>query len=82
MPCMDQVTESSDHYVLKFSGGGAKQGSRGTQGVIRCILKNVMSLQTRAREDELLLELEMVEWDVVILNETWRSSKQESWKSE
>ena len=41
--------------------------------------KNVQSLQTDAREDELLEELECFDWDVVLLNETWRSQKQERW---
>ena len=42
-----------------------------------------MSLQATAREDELFTELELdhAEWDVVLLNETWREKKEEVWKN-
>ena len=33
--------------------------------VVTCILKNVMSLETEHRENELLEELELHDWDIV-----------------
>ena len=43
--------------------------------------KNLQSIQTDEREDELLAELENLDWDIVLLNETWRSQTQERWKT-
>ena len=43
--------------------------------------KNVQSLQTEARTDELIEELQVLEWDVVFLNETWREEAQERWRT-
>ena len=44
--------------------------------------KNVQSLQTELREEELMAELRTIKWDVVLLNETWREKKQERWRTE
>ena len=44
--------------------------------------KNLQSIQTDAREGELLAELEDLDWDIVFLSETWRSERQERWKTE
>ena len=44
--------------------------------------KNVQSLQTDAREKELLEELGCFDWDIVLLNETWRSQAQERWTTD
>ena len=44
--------------------------------------KKLQSIQTVAREDELLAELENFDWDIVCLSETWRSERQERWKTE
>ena len=41
--------------------------------------KNVQSLQNQTREDELLEELKDLEWDFVVLSETWRPDRQERW---
>ena len=41
-----------------------------------------MSLQTRDREDELFADLEMTDWQVVLLNETWREKREEVWKTD
>ena len=43
---------------------------------------NLQSMQTSAREEELLAELEVLEWDIVFLNETWRAPRQERWKTQ
>ena len=37
-----------------------------------CLLNNVMSLMMEDREQQLFFELDLVEWDVVLLNRTWR----------
>ena len=34
--------------------------------VVTCILKNVMSLDTEHRENELLAEFEVHDWDIVV----------------
>ena len=36
---------------------------------------------TEDREQQLLFELEHVDWDIVMLNETWRPLKEEIWSS-
>jgi exonuclease III len=78
----------SDPADGRAVGTLAEQTERATttpdeQDRIKCILKNVMSLQTPAREEELFaeLELENAEWDIVLLNETWRAKKDEVWKT-
>lgn len=48
---------------------------------LRFILKNVMSLQCQAREEELFEELSTIEWDITFLNETWQPEKEELWRS-
>ena len=45
------------------------------------IMKNVMSLETEHRENELLAELELHDWDIVFLNETWRADVEEKWET-
>ena len=50
--------------------------------VVTCILKNVMSLETEHRENELLAELELHDWDIVFLNETWRADVEEKWETQ
>ena len=45
--------------------------------VVTCILKNVMFLDTEHRENELLEELELRDWDIIFLNETWRADVEE-----
>ena len=47
----------------------------------QCLLKNVMSLMTEDREQQLFFELELVHWDIVLINETWRPLKEEIWTS-
>ena len=44
--------------------------------------KSVQSLQTDLREEELLAELRCIQWDVLLLSETWRERKQERWRTE
>ena len=43
--------------------------------------KNLQSIQAVAREDELLAELEVFDWDILFLSETWREQQQERWKT-
>jgi hypothetical protein len=43
------------------------------------LLKNVMSILTEEREQILFRELETIQWDVVLVNETWRECKEEIW---
>ena len=40
-----------------------------------CLLKNVMSLKSEEREQLLLTELGSLQWDITVLNETWRDAK-------
>ena len=47
----------------------------------RCYFKNVMSLMTEEREQLLLEELQTIEWDIILLNETWRPAKEEIWST-
>ena len=47
----------------------------------RCLLKNVMSIMTEERERQLLHELDGISWDIILLNETWRSKVVEIWTS-
>ena len=47
--------------------------------MFRCLLKNVMSIMTEEREQQLFYELDLITWDIVLLNETWRNRKQEIW---
>ena len=56
-------------------------GELGSEVVLTILGKNVQSLQTEAREDELFSELRQVEWDVVLLSETWREKARERWKA-
>ncbi len=40
--------------------------------------KYLQSIQTEARFDELVYEVELLEhWDIIMLNETWRESSEE-----
>ena len=64
------VNDSSTSGIGVFTPDGLK---------IRCLLKNVMSLLSSERELQLLEELALVEWDVVLLNETWKGSREEIW---
>jgi hypothetical protein len=47
---------------------------------IRILLKNVQSIMTDTREEQLFEELTLIDWDVLLLNETWRSCKEEIWQ--
>ena len=49
----------------------------GIIATLRIFGKNVQSLKSDTREDELLAELECFEWDMLFLSETWRSQKKE-----
>ena len=49
---------------------------------LKIIGKNVQSLQTDNREEELLMELRSITWDVVLLSETWRAKTRERWLTE
>jgi hypothetical protein len=40
-----------------------------------------MSIMTEDREQQLFFELKLVDWDIVLLNETWRPLKEEIWTS-
>jgi hypothetical protein len=44
---------------------------------INVILKNARSLASDEKLENLLLELEATEWDIVVVNETWRLQKEE-----
>ena len=44
-------------------------------------MKNVQSIMTDEREQLLLEELSHIEWDICLLNETWREKKEEIWTS-
>ena len=70
------MTQNDFEQVLKLRGGANEHEK------LRCITKNVQSLQTPDRERELFAELRVITWDVLFLNETWRESKEEIWKSE
>ena len=48
---------------------------------LKILSKNLQSIQTDEREEELLAELDTLEWDIVFMNETWRSKTQERWKT-
>ena len=43
---------------------------------INVILKNARSLASDEKLENLLLELEATEWDIVVVNETWRLQKE------
>ena len=45
---------------------------------IRILTKNVFSIQTEERLQELMGELRLIEWDVVVLTETWRATREEN----
>ena len=44
--------------------------------------KNVQSLQTESRTEELFEELQLLSWDIVLLSETWREASHERWRTE
>ena len=44
--------------------------------------KNCRGLTNDDRIDELRLELTTTQWDIAVLNETWRREKKEYWKTE
>ena len=46
------------------------------------LAKNVQSLQTDTRENELFKELELFHWDAICLSETWREHQRELWTSQ
>ena len=46
-------------------------------GVFACYVKNVRSIQTETCFEEMTCELESMEWDAVLVNETWRGEKEE-----
>lgn len=70
----DSGTLSATAYFDEFKGDKSI--------TLQIFGKNVQSLQTNERESELFEELECFEWDIILLNETWRSMKQEKWSSE
>ena len=63
--------------VLK--GGG--QCVRQTR-LFHLLVKNCRGLGSADRFDELVEELRQEEWDMVMVNETWRTDKEEHWTTE
>ena len=64
--------EASGHQVLQLRGGGSNLLK---QFIV--IFKNVRSVQTEERLEELLVECDAIEWDVILVNETWRGQSEE-----
>lgn len=48
---------------------------------LRLLAKNVQSIQNEDRENELFAEAELLQWDLMMLSETWRKTKEEVWRS-
>eukprot|EP00973_Karenia_brevis_P057783 8039352-Karenia_brevis.AAC.1 len=46
-------------------------------GKFKCILLNARSVQTETHFQEHLTESEDCQWDLLLINETWRGAKQE-----
>ena len=46
------------------------------------IAKNVQSIQGQDRENEFSEELELFEWDIFCLSETWQGERREFWTSQ
>ena len=70
---------TDDGLSRAFSSAGSDSVA-GRSGLhFTALLKNVMSIMTEEREQILFSELEVVDWDIVLLNETWRPSKEEIW---
>ena len=62
--------------MVRAVGTPASAGACGSI-VFNIINKNVYFIQTEHRLDELIAELELFEWDVVLSTETWRADKEE-----
>ena len=45
---------------------------------LRILTKNVFSLQNDERLEELMTELREIDWDIVVITETWRDAKEEN----
>ena len=54
----------------------------GGQKILRILAKNAQSIYNDIREIELLETLDDIEWDILLMSETWRKTKQEIWKTE
>lgn len=50
--------------------------------LLEIVGKNVLSLQSVSREEELMTELRTFGWDVSALSETWCEKKLERWITE
>jgi hypothetical protein len=77
-----EAGRSIDQSVLPLRGGGnddRKDASRSqSEGccLFTCILLNVRSLQTEERLEELMQEAQGVQWDVILVNESWRQERE------
>ena len=62
-----------------FGGTGMKQLVEAPR--LHVYAKNLQSLQTQSRFDQLVLELDLLEnWDLLMLNETWRETNEEAFE--
>ena len=78
-----------EHHILRLRGGASDGGvSAGdtvdtadtpdlSTGYLNIFAKNARSLQSDERLEELLIEVDQVEWDVVLVSETWREEVEE-----
>ena len=76
-------------HILKLTGGGGSErwneaedysttyASQSTSVSFDIYVKNVRSLTTDARLEELTEEANAVSWDVILVNETWREEAEE-----
>ena len=48
---------------------------------LKCLAKNVQSIKSDLREIELFECLVDLSWDILLLNETWRTEREEIWKT-
>ena len=72
--------KSSDIVGSTFANVGRQVDEKCKQLVIYC--KNVQSIQTEARLQQLLIELGTIQqWDAILLNETWREHKGEQFET-
>ena len=67
--------------VAEAETQGSSIRDAGTGQELRFLAENVQSLLSMERELDLLTELCYIQWDVLILSETWREKKQERWRS-
>ena len=54
---------------------------RAVKNYIHCTAENMRSLRSSERLDELIRELHRFDWDVILISETWRQSK-EVWETQ